>query len=93
MWLLVSFSDRSLHLHPLISRNIKSQTCHILMRTIVTAEAHLLWQLSGLHFPGGVRSPAVDCHSYAEQQRHRQDTYSHCKSCHNTFKRDFFFKL
>lgn len=61
------------------------------MRTIVTVEAHLLWQLPGLYFPGGVRAPAVDSHSYAEQQRYCQDTYRNCKSCHNTWKRDFFF--
>ena len=74
-----------------LAENIKTQSCRILMRSIVTAEAYLLWQLSGLHSPGGLRAPAVHCHSYAEQQRYCQDAYSHCKSCHNTCKRDFIF--
>lgn len=48
---------------------------------------------AGLHFPGGLRAPAVDCHSDAEQQRHCQDTYRHCKSYRNTCEKDFFFFL
>ncbi|KAA8581649.1 hypothetical protein FQN60_003230, partial [Etheostoma spectabile] len=31
-----------------------------------------------------VCSPPVDCHAYAEQQCHCQDTHSHCKSCYDT---------
>lgn len=75
------------------SQDLKySNTWHliVIIRAVSTAQKHLsvflahVWQSSALHLPGVVCSPPVDCHSYAEQQRHCQETHSHCKSCYGT---------